>query len=103
MIFSTRRLLSSEYQIRANSGPTFSKTLRTSSKSSRVRPADICVRTLAPLRATIGKMIAPAKTPYPARLRDNAFAVADSPHITGMIGVSDNPVSKPMDCNSARK
>ena len=54
-------------------------------------------------RATMGNTMAPAMTPSRPSACVMALAVLDSPHITGMMGVTESPVSKPMLWSSLRK
>ena len=75
----------------------------TVSKSSFVNPELIIHLILALSLATIGKTIGKAKIPFSYSWSDNSFAKCDSPHITGIIGVSETPVSKPRDCISDLK
>ena len=44
---------------------------------------------------TIGKMMGEAKTPFSKSMALKALALSSSPIITGMIGVSEWPISKP--------
>ena len=61
------------------------------------------VRMRALSRATVGKTTGWAKTPSSSRRSLNRPAVAESPIITGVIGVSLAPVSKPSRPSSALK
>src|SRR5256712_4590209 len=53
--------------------------------------------------ATIGYTIGSAKTPSSNRRWLNRFAVAESPSMTGVIGVSLLPMSKPSDTSRLLK
>eukprot|EP00966_Prymnesium_polylepis_P306685 7086884-Prymnesium_polylepis.1 len=74
---------------------TFWKAARPASQSSWLKLADTITRTRALPLATIGKTIGEAKTPSSNNRVLNALAFSSSPIITGMIGVSEWPMSNP--------
>src|SRR5687767_10878639 len=81
-----------------SSPPTRAKQFRANCSSSRVCVAVTIVRTRAFPRATVGKPMPWAKTPSSNSRSENFIASAASPTITGVIGLSLTPVSKPSAC-----
>src|SRR5262249_22407923 len=83
-----------------NALPTDSKAASACSRSSCEWAAVFMTRMRAAPLATVGKPIAIAKTPFSNNWRLNACASDASPSITGIIGVSLWPMSKPRFCIS---
>jgi len=83
--------------------PTFSNASRHVCRSSRECSLVTIVRTRALSRATVGKTTDVAKIPSSNRPAANACAFDASPAMTGVIGVSLMPVSKPSACSPALK
>src|SRR5205814_11420 len=77
--------------------PIFSYARRASSRSARFRPAFTMFRMRARSFATIGKTMGRAKTPSSNSRLLKRFAIAESPSITGVIGVALLPMSNPSD------
>ena len=73
--------------------PCFSNAESALSQSSFVSPAFIMVRMRDLSRATIGNTIGKANTPSSKSPTLRACALADSPHIAGVMGVVELPMS----------
>ncbi len=63
--------------------------------------ADTIVRMRARSRATVGKTTDVAKTPSSNRRPENRIVAPESPRMTGVIGVSETPVSNPRSASPA--
>ena len=82
-------------QMSPSSRPTLANASSANCRSSRVWVAVTMVRTRALSRATVGKPMPWAKTPSAKRRSESRIAVAASPTMTGVIGLSLAPVLNP--------
>src|SRR5436190_14666067 len=89
--------------ISPSSRPTLANASRARSSWASAWAAVTIVRIRALSIATVGKTTGWAKTPSSNRRWLNRPAVSGSPIMTGVIGVSDRPVSKPSRASSALK
>src|SRR6185436_2168604 len=93
----------SRRQIKPISRPTAANASSAYCRSSRVCVAVTIVRTRALSRATVGKAIPCANTPRSKSLSDSSIALAPSPAMTVVIGLSLSPVLKPRRCSPSLK
>src|SRR5579862_574942 len=88
-------------EIRPSSWPTRSKADTARSRCSSVSAAVTIVRRRAWSRATVGYTTEVAKMPSSNSRPERRIAASESPTMTGVIGVSERPVSNPRRASSA--